>query len=82
MTWKKLYEMVGPKFRVKRVLNDSKDRTYFLTTDDTAFYPPLWVFRDCAESNHESLEEFIYSREFHFSVSETDGKRKYSLYWD
>ena len=74
--------MVGTKFKVKRILKDSKDRTYFLTEDDTAFYPPLWVFRDCAESNHESLKEFIYSRNFHISVSENDGKRVYNLHWD
>lgn len=74
--------MVGTKFKVKKILNDLKNRTYFLTEDDIAFYPPLWVFQDCAKSNHESLEEFTYSRKFYFSVFENEGKRIYSLHWD
>ena len=83
MTWKRLYEMVGAKFKVKKILLDSKDRTYFLTDDDIAFYPPLWIFRNCAESNHETLEEFTLSRKFHFSVSEKkERKRIYTLHWD
>lgn len=82
MTWKKLYEMVGAKFEVKKILCDSKKRTYFLTKNDEAFYPPLWIFEDWAESNHESLEEFVFSRKFHFSASENEGKRTYTLYWD
>lgn len=74
--------MVGAKFKVKKILSDSKNRTYFLTDEGIAFYPPLWIFEDCAESNHESLEEFVFSRKFHFSVSENEGKRTYTLYWD
>lgn len=82
MTWKKLYEMVGTKFKVKKILTDSKNRTYFLTEDDVAFYPPLWIFENWAKSNHESLEEFVFARKFHFSVSENEGKRVYTLYWE
>lgn len=81
MTWKKLYEMVGVKFKVKKMLYDSKNREYFLTDDDIAFYPPLWIFKNNAKYNNEGLEEFISSREFHFSVSEKEGKRTYNLYW-
>lgn len=82
MMWKKLFEMVGTKFEVKKILKDSKKRVYFLTEDDTAFYPPLWIFEASAKENCESLEEFTHSRKFHFSASENKGKRFYSLYWD
>lgn len=82
MTWKKLYEMVDIKFKVKRILTDSKNRTYFLTENDVAFYPPLWIFEDWAKSNHESLEEFVFARKFRFSVFENEGKRFYNLYWE
>lgn len=74
--------MAGSKFRVKKILNDSKNRTYFLTEDDIAFYPPLWLFEDLAEVNHESVEELVHSRTFVFSVSENKGKRFYTLYED
>lgn len=74
--------MVGSKFKVKKILNDSKNRTYFLTEDDIAFYPPLWIFEDLAKANHKSLEEFAYSRKFHFSVSENGEKRVYTVNWD
>lgn len=59
MTWKKLREMDGVEFNVQKIKKDSKDRVYFVTDKDEAFYPPLWLFEDAAEKEGQLTDYFI-----------------------
>lgn len=82
MTWKKLFEMCEKDFTVKKVKTDSKNRLYFITEKDEAFYPPMWLFDEAAEKEGQMTEYFIEQWKPIFKLSfvtSNEGKRLYFL---
>lgn len=82
MTWKKLFEMCDKDFTVKKIKTDSKNRVYFITEEDEAFYPPMWLFEAAAEKEGQMTEYFIEEWKPVFKLTFStlnEGKRYYFL---